>query len=156
MDPEDADRFEQTQRAERVGVGRVLRRLEAHLHVALGGQVVDLVGLCFLHDADQVRCIGEVAIVHEKARASLVRVDIEMIDTSGVERRRAALDAMDNVALPQQQLSKIGAVLPGHARDQCDLGWQWSELLCTWGTHAFFSASWQQTYRRSIVQPEAG
>jgi hypothetical protein len=39
--PEDAHRLPEPQLAERVGVGRVLRRLEAHLDVALRGQVVD-------------------------------------------------------------------------------------------------------------------
>ena len=65
--PEDADRFQQAQRAERVGVGGVFRRLEAHLHMALGGEIVDLVGLGFLHEADQVGGIGQVAIMQEEA-----------------------------------------------------------------------------------------
>ena len=43
--PEDADRLEQAQRAERVGIGGVFRGLEAHLDVALRGEIVDLVGL---------------------------------------------------------------------------------------------------------------
>ena len=143
-------------RAERVGVRRVLRRLEAHLHVALGGQVVDLVRLCFLHDADQVGGIGEVAIVHEKACALVMRVDVKMVDAGRIEGRRAPLDAMHYVALTEEQFRQVRAVLARHTGNQSDLGLQWSELLCTWGTHAFFSASWQQTYRRSIVQPEAG
>ena len=42
---EQPDRFQQAQRAERVGVGGVFRRLEADLDVALRGEIVDLVGL---------------------------------------------------------------------------------------------------------------
>ena len=56
---------------EPVGVGRVLGRLEAHLDVALGGQVVDLVWLDLLHDADQVGRVRQVAIVQEKPRTGV-------------------------------------------------------------------------------------
>ena len=78
--PEDADRLEQAQRAERVGVGGVFRRLEADLHMALGGEIVDLVGLRLLHDADQVGRVGQVAVVQEEAGVGVVRVLVEVID----------------------------------------------------------------------------
>ena len=87
-EPEDADRLEQAQRADAVGVGGVFGRVEADLDVALGGEVVDLVGLHLLDDADQVGGVGQVAIVQEEARAALVRVLVEMVDPGGVERRR--------------------------------------------------------------------
>ena len=54
---------------EAVGVGGVFGRVEADLDVALGGQVVDLVGLHLLDDADQVGGVGQVAIVQEQPRA---------------------------------------------------------------------------------------
>ena len=68
LEAEDADRLQQAQRAERVGVGGVFRRLEADLHVALRRQIVDLVRLHLLHDADQVGRIRQVAVVQEEAR----------------------------------------------------------------------------------------
>ncbi len=52
---------------------------------------------------------------------SLMRIDIEMIDALGVERGRAALDAVHDVAFRQQQFGEIGAVLTGDAGDQCNL-----------------------------------
>ena len=67
--------------------------------VALRGEVVDLVGLHLLHDADQVGGVGQVAVVQEQLRAGLVRVLVEMVDAVGVERGGAALDAVDLVAL---------------------------------------------------------
>ncbi len=79
-DAEDADRLEQPQRAERVGIGGVFRRLEAHLHVALGGEIVDLGRLSFLDEADEIGRIRQVAVVQEKARFAFVRVEVEMID----------------------------------------------------------------------------
>ena len=50
----------------------------------------------------------------------LVRVGVEMVDARGVERGRAPLDAVDDVALCEQQLGEIGAVLAGHAGNQRD------------------------------------
>ena len=47
-----------------------------------------------------------------------VRVLVEMVDARGVEERRAALQTVHHVALPEQQLGEVGAVLPGDARDQ--------------------------------------
>ena len=45
---ENADRLEHPQRADRVGIGGIFRRLEADLHMALGSEVIDLVRLHFL------------------------------------------------------------------------------------------------------------
>jgi hypothetical protein len=94
---EDAQRLEQAQGAERVGVRGVLGGLEAHLDMALRRQVVDLVRLRLLHQADQVGGVGQVAVVQEKARGVLVGVHIKVIDPAGVERRGAPLDPVHNV-----------------------------------------------------------
>jgi len=50
-----------------------------------------------------------------------VRIVIEVIDAIGIERRRPALYAVHRVALVQQELRQIGAVLAGDARNQCAL-----------------------------------
>src|SRR5690606_7099228 len=52
----------------------------------------------------------------------LVRVLIQMLYTSGVERRRAPLHPMHDITLVEQQLRQIGAVLAGDSGDQGDLG----------------------------------
>ena len=119
--PQDAHRLEQAQRAERVGIGGVLGGLEADLDVALRRQIVDLVGLGLLDQADQVGGVGQVAVVQEEACLVLVRVGVEMVDPAGVERRGAPLDAVHDVALGQQKRREIGAVLAGDAGDQRDL-----------------------------------
>jgi hypothetical protein len=118
---EDAQRLEQAQRPQRVGIRSVLGGLEADLHVALRRQVVDLVGLRLLDQADQVGGVGQVAVVQEEARVVLVRIDVEVIDAAGVEGRGAPLDAVHHIALLQQERREIGPILPGHPRDQCDL-----------------------------------
>ena len=63
---ENADRLEKAKRAERVGIGGIFRRLEAHLDMALRGEIVDFVGLHFLDDADQIRRIRQIAVMQEK------------------------------------------------------------------------------------------
>jgi len=48
-----------------------------------------------------------------------VRILVEMVDPLGVEQRSATLDAMDFVALLQQELCEVGAILAGNTRNQC-------------------------------------
>ena len=84
----------------------------------LRGEVVDLLRARLLDDADQVGRVGHVAVVHEEAHALLVGVDVEVVDALGVEGARAALHAVDDVALLEQQLGEVGAVLAGDAGDQ--------------------------------------
>ena len=74
-------------------------RLEGDRDVAHRREVVDLVRLHLLDDADQVGRIGEVAVVQDEALVVDVRVLVEVVDAVGVEERRAALDAVHFVAL---------------------------------------------------------
>ena len=64
---EDADRLQNSQRPEAVGIGRVFRLLKGHRHVALRGEVVDLVGLHLLDDAHQAGGIRQIAVVQDEA-----------------------------------------------------------------------------------------
>ena len=116
--PEDADRLQDAQRADAIRVGRVLRLLERDGHMAHRGQVVDLVGLHLLDDAHQAGEVGQVAVVQHEVAVIDMRILIEMVDPVGVEQAAAALEAMHLVALAQQQLGQIGAVLPAHTGDE--------------------------------------
>ena len=115
---QDPDRLQQAQGADAVGVGGVFRRLEAHMHVALGSQIVDLGRLDLLDQTDQVGAVGQVAVMHEEAHVLLMRVAVEMLHAPRVEGRGPALDAMDDIALPQQKLGEIRAILAGGAGDE--------------------------------------
>ena len=106
----------------RVGVGRVLGLLERHRDVALRAEVVDLVGLHLLHHVDEARRIGEVAVMQDEAAVADVRILVQVIDPVGVEQRRPALDAVDDVALVEQELGEVGAVLAGDAGDEMRRG----------------------------------
>ena len=52
----------------------------------LRGEVINLVGLRFLHDANDVGRVGHIAIVHMKSNALLVRVVNQVVYALGIER----------------------------------------------------------------------
>ncbi len=119
---EDANGFEQAQHTQGVGVGGVFGLFEADGDVALGGEVVYLVGLNLLDDADEAGAIGHVTMVEEEAYFFLVAVFVEMVDAVGVEKAGAALDAVDDVAFVEEEFGEVGAVLTGDASDEGDFG----------------------------------
>jgi hypothetical protein len=103
LQAEDADGLQDSQGPERVRIGRVFRGFEGHRHVALGRQVVDLVGLNFLDDPNEIGRISQVSIVQFQPHIALVGVLVQVVDAIGIERGRAALHAVDAVAFFQQQ-----------------------------------------------------
>ena len=105
-----------------IAVSGVLRTLKAHRHVALGAKVVNLVRLHLLDDPDQIGAIGEVAVMESEPSVTFMRILVEVIDAAGVERRCTPLDPMHLVALFEQQLRQVAAVLPRDACDQGDSG----------------------------------
>ena len=70
-----------------------------------------------LDDPDQIGAIGEVAVMESEPSVTFMRILVEVIDAAGVERRCTPLDPMHLVALFEQQLRQVAAVLP---RDACD------------------------------------
>ena len=119
--PQHADGLQKAQGTQGVHIGGVLGRFEGDLHMALGRQIVDLVRLHFLHDADQIAGVGKIPVVQYELAAFLVRPLIKMVDTVRIEQGRAALDAVDLIALVQKEFRQIGAVLTGDAGDECFL-----------------------------------
>ena len=82
--------------------------------MALCGQIVDLVGLDLAHQTDQAGGIGQVAVV----QGDSILLD-QVVDTSGVGDGSAADNAVDLIALLQQKLCQIRAVLTSDASNQC-------------------------------------
>ncbi len=113
-----AQRFEKAQRAERDDVGGIFGDLERHLDMALCREVVDLVRLDLLEDAAQRRAVTEVAVVKAQRRSLHMRVVVDVIDAVGVEEAGAAQQPVDLVALAEEELRQIGAVLAGDSGDQ--------------------------------------
>jgi hypothetical protein len=52
--------------------------------VRLSGEIVDLVGLHLLHDADQRRRVCHVAVVQDKVARGDVWVLVDVVDARGV------------------------------------------------------------------------
>lgn len=90
--------------------------------MALSTKVVDLVRLLLLDDPDQVGAVGEIAVVQHQSRIALVRILIQVIDPSGVEAAGPALDPVHQIALLQQKLRQVTAVLACNACDQGSFG----------------------------------
>ena len=67
--------------------------------MALGAEVVDLVWLRFLHNANQVAGIRQVAVVQLEVGVVNVRALVNVVYALGVEQRSAAFDAVDDVPL---------------------------------------------------------
>ena len=88
--------------------------------MALRGEVVDLVGLGLLDHARQRGGVREIAVMQEEPRAGRVWIAIQMVDAVGLEERRTAPDAVNDIALLQQEFCEVRAVLAGYARDECD------------------------------------
>lgn len=56
--------------------------------------------------------------MQKQPRARLVRVDVEVIDPRGVERRSAPDEPVNLIPLGQQQFGEIRAVLAGDSGDE--------------------------------------
>ena len=129
FEAEDADGLEQAEDTEGVGVGGVLGLFEGDGDVGLRGEVVDLVGLDLLHDVNERGGVGHIAVVEDEVAMRDVRVLVDVVDAGGVEERGAPLDAVDLVALAEQELGEVGAVLSGDAGDECLLQNRFSGVL---------------------------
>jgi len=92
--------------------------IERDHDVALGGEVIDLVWFDCPDEPGELRPVGQIPVVEHQRDPLLVRVVVEMIDPVCVERRSAADDPVYFVALAEQELGQIGAILAGDAADQ--------------------------------------
>ena len=84
----------------------------------LSGQVIHLVGHDLLYQAGERRAVGQVAVVQEHPRVLQVRILVERLDPRRIEAAGAADQAVNLVALGQQQLAQIAAVLTGNAGNE--------------------------------------
>ena len=66
--------FKNAQRTDAVRVCCVLGFLEGNRDVALRRQIVNLIRLHLLHDADQIGGVGQIAVVQDHTQIALMRV----------------------------------------------------------------------------------
>ena len=108
--------LEHVHRAQRVGLNRELRTLEADAYVALRGEVVDLVRLDLVQDAVDRRDVENVSVLVVQAADDVLQARLLMLGD-----RVAPDQTVDLVAERQQVLRQVGAVLAGDAGDQRSL-----------------------------------
>ena len=135
LQAQDANGLEQAQGANAVDVGSVFRTFKAHSHMALGAEVVDFVGLRFLHDAYEVAGVAQVAVVQLEIGVLDMRILVNVVHTLRVKRAGATFDAMNDVPLFQQKLGKVRTVLAGDTRDE-------GHFLLFWLGHSLLTKSW--------------
>ena len=76
--------------------------------MALGGEVVDLVGPHGADDGEDAHGVAQIAVVQVE-----VRVTLQMGDALAVIDGGAADDAVDVVAFVEEEFGKVGTVLAG-------------------------------------------
>ena len=113
-EPALADGLQDAQDAGGIDIRRILRRVEAHLDVALRGEVVDLVRPHLADDLDEAHRVAHIGIMQVEMRLAL-----EVRDALAEVHRAAADDSVHVIALLEQELREVRAVLARHARDQC-------------------------------------
>ena len=82
---QNADGLQKAQGAQGIHIGSVFGAVEGNLHMALRREVINFVGLHFLHQADEVGGVGEIAVMQDKAPVFLMRALVEVIDAGGIE-----------------------------------------------------------------------
>jgi len=87
--------------------------------VGLGGQVVDFVRPGPLYELAQGGLVAEVAVVEVEAAVLLASESrTQLIDARTGDDARPPDDAVDFVAVAEEEFGKVGAILAGYACDQ--------------------------------------
>lgn len=92
--------------------------------MTLSCEVIDLVGLDLLDDADERAGVGHISVVEVQSSTALHITypffEIEVLNALSVEGGGAANDAVDFVALLDEEFGEEGAVLPRYSSDECN------------------------------------
>src|SRR5882724_7988930 len=113
-----ADCFQNANGPDASDIGSVLRNIEAHAHVALRAQMIDLVRLQFVKKLHKIHRVAEVPVMKKHSHPVYVWISVKMINSRGVKRAGAANNPVDFVAFLKQQISQITSVLAGDAGDE--------------------------------------
>ena len=100
-------------------ISRVFGYVKTYPYVTLGAEVIDFIGFNFFDEATDATAVGEVSVMEEKFDTMDMRVLVEVIDAPGIKGAGSSDDAMDFVALFQEEFREIGSVLSGNAGNEC-------------------------------------
>ena len=84
----------------------------------------------------------------KKRVSALMRVDVDIVDATGVEGRRAALDAVHDVAFIEKETREKRSILTGDAGDQRDLVAHSVRSALMFGCWTFLEGSTLSRYQR--------
>ena len=112
-----ADRLEEPKRPHGRDIGGVGGLVEAHPDMALRGEVVDLRGANLADDPRQATSVGHVAVVENQPRRGAEGLTAEVLEALGPGRTRTPHDAVNFIALGDEELRQIGAILSGDPGD---------------------------------------
>ena len=104
--PALTDRLQNPQNPCRIHISRELRRIEAHLHMALRREVVYFVRAHLVHHLDDAHRVPQVRIVQMEMRPPL-----QVCYPLPVVHRRAPYRPVDIISFPQQKLGQERSVL---------------------------------------------
>lgn len=110
-------RIQQAHGADGGCIAGELRDIEANPNVALGGQVVDLVGLSLSQYLGKRTGVAEIPIMQKDFGPLIVTILVDRINSLCVEAGGAPDDSVDLIPLGQQMFSQIGSILTGDAGD---------------------------------------
>ena len=113
-----ANRLEQPHGCHPRHIPGVFRDVEAHAHVALRAEMVDLVRLNRVHRLVRRDRVGEVAVVEKEVVVGKMRILVNAVEAFRVKRRCAPDHAVHLVALGEEQFGEIRAVLSGDSGDK--------------------------------------
>ena len=114
-----ADSFQEADGPQAGNISRIFRHIEADPHMALGAQMIYLIGSDLLEEIGELPRNGEIAIMQIDPRFRVVEIAIEMIDSVGVEGAGPADEAVNFIAFAEEQLRQVGAVLARDTGDEC-------------------------------------
>ena len=86
--------------------------------MALGRQVVNFFRLDFPNQSGERTGVAQISIMKEQPGAPRMRIVVNRVQASRIECAGSANDAMDFVALRQQQFRQIRPVLSGDPRNE--------------------------------------
>ena len=112
------DSLQKPERPQSVGIGGIFRTIPRNLNMRLCRQIINLVRLNLLDQAQDIRGIRQIAVMQLQPGVFVMTVLIKMINPRCIERRSTALHAVNLISLFQQQLGKIRTVLPSNSSNK--------------------------------------
>ena len=110
-------------------VDRVHRHIERHPDVRLGTEVVHLVGLDAGQEVLQVASVSQISVVEVELLSLVVGVLVHVVNTTRVEARSPADQAVDLISFAQQKFGEVRTILAGDTCDECNAVAHWRVFL---------------------------